>query len=115
MPRDRLDGIKTKAGRVVYDRKKHPMTDEDRARIAGLSSPEAKAEIVDRIVSIVDSMTEEMVAVILARFGVAPGLADELVEELKKIVGKFLESFPLLGEYLKEARGPFGIPGEGVF
>lgn len=33
MPRDRLDGIKTKEGRVVYDRKKHEFTVNDLRRI----------------------------------------------------------------------------------
>lgn len=35
MPRNRLDGIKTKRGRVVYDREKHKMTAADLARISG--------------------------------------------------------------------------------
>lgn len=33
MPRDRLDGIKTKAGRVVYDRKPHGFRTSDLVRI----------------------------------------------------------------------------------
>ncbi len=33
MPRDRLDGIKTKEGRVIYDRKEHPFTLKDARRI----------------------------------------------------------------------------------
>lgn len=31
--RDRLDGIKTKDGRVVYDRRKHPFNEKDLLRI----------------------------------------------------------------------------------
>lgn len=38
MPRDELDGIKTKRGRVVYDREKRPMTARDLARITAAVS-----------------------------------------------------------------------------
>lgn len=118
MPRDRLDGIHTRAGRVVYDRPKHVMTDADKARIAGVAAPEAgngkSTASVDLIVEVVDTMTEEMIGVLLARFGLPPGLADEALLELKKIVMAAFAAIPALQRYLEDARGPLGIP-PGVF
>lgn len=39
MPRDQLDGITTRSGRVVYDRKKHLFTVKDVERILKKSLP----------------------------------------------------------------------------
>jgi len=91
------------------------MTDADRRRIAGISSPKAGGSPESYIVEIVDAASEELLAVVLSRFGVNPGFADELLAEMKKVIDKALRSSSLIEEYLKDARGPFGIPGGGVF
>lgn len=47
MPRDRLDGIRTKEGRVVYDRKPHQFTLGDMRRVVRKVSREAVEESID--------------------------------------------------------------------
>lgn len=118
MPRNRLDGIKTKAGRVVYDRKKKEWKPADKARLLKALQGEAplpdENKLVNAIDELVTTITEEMVATILVSLGLPPGLSDEVVAKLKYIVEKALKASNLFADYLREARGPIGIPFKGA-
>lgn len=113
MPRDRLDGIHTKEGRVVYDRRKHEFTLRDVQRILEKTKPEAGEETPEYItwlIWFVDNLSEYMVSVILAPVGLSL-LADDVVEAIKAAVDELRRA---VGDYLENARGPVGIP-PGVF
>lgn len=95
MPRDRLDGIKTKSGRVVYDRKEHPFTAKDLERIgrklvAEVQKPNAEPKIVWALIKVMQTITEELLAAILGPWGLA-GLANEVREVLEDFISSILK------------------------
>lgn len=100
MPRDALDGIKTKAGRVVYDRKQHHFTAKDLERIAQKFTPalveglpdEKQKEWVETLCSVIDNMSEQLLAIALQKFGLGI-FADDIVDLIKNTVSRLLDMF----------------------
>jgi len=113
---------KTNKGKVVYQRPKHPFTqnDVDRITVAVLElelrdhDPHADDETVARwvqlLIFVLDDASERMLDVILSPLGLA-SYSDDVVELIKKAVQDVIDG---ISDYLKEARGPLGIP-PGVF
>jgi len=100
MPQDALDGIKTKAGRVVYDRKQHPFTPKDLERIAKKFDPatveelpdETQKEWVETMCLVIDNMSEQILAIALQKYGLGI-FADDIVDVIKNTVSKLLGVF----------------------
>jgi len=114
---------RTDKGKVVYERPKHSFTQRDVDRITravleekiGAASPIASdPETVDRwiqlIIFVLDDASERMLDVILSPLGLA-SYSDDVVDAIKKAIQDVIDG---IAEYLKEARGPLGIP-PGVF
>lgn len=111
---------KTNVGRVVYDRPPHPFTISDLARIqkkvletgipAG-AAPETRERWLRLLIFLVDEASEYLVSIMLTPYALG-GLADNVVDELKAMIQAIYDA---VGSYLRNARGPIGIPGKGVF
>lgn len=70
--RDPLDGIHTRAGRVVYDRKKHKFTARDLQRIWKKINPELEKDLEDPeknhlLLEILEEILEEIIQMLLTK------------------------------------------------
>lgn len=106
---------KTNRGRVVYDRKPTPFSVRDLRRIqrAVLENVAAKPisdEIAEILIFLLRELSEYMMAVILAPAGLSR-FSPLVVEMIQQTVD---DIYALFDDYLKNARGPIGIPGPAV-
>lgn len=113
---------KTNRGRIVYERPKHVFTKKDVDRIikkvlqdqifeaAPGADPEIAAKWIQFIIFVMDDASERMLDVILSPFGLS-SYSDDVVDSVKKAIQNVIDG---IADYLKEARGPLGIP-PGVF
>lgn len=83
MPRDILDGIQTKRGRVVYDRPKHVMTDADRLRICGAVAPSADVRDIE---TSVDEAVSKILAILDPRAEMLPERREALYNAIAEVL-----------------------------
>jgi len=113
---------RTDKGKVVYERPKHPFTQQDfeRIRIRVLElrvleadpdpDPQELQKWIQLLIFVLDDASERMLDVILSPLGLA-SYSDDVVDAIKQAIQDVIDG---IADYLKEARGPLGIP-PGVF
>lgn len=91
-----MDTIRTRKGRVVYDRKKHMWTAGDLERISKSFMEKNASEIplrdYSRLISVVDAMSEYMLEGLLTPVGLAR-YGDEALEWMKYFVQNIVDLF----------------------